>query len=183
MLRNGTFPGINKPTSKTALTKVIHVGHSFGSIQTYTLASMYPDISDGIVLTGFSFNMSFLDQFAFGSNLVQANTNPRFQMLPDGYLVPSDTQAMQTVFLYPGYFDPDMLALADATKQPVTVGELLSLFNVPMENQYKGPVLVITGGMWRPIRFHTPIHLPLFSFPLFLAFSLLSTPLNPLVHN
>lgn len=34
--------------------KIVHVGHSFGSIQTYALTAKYPNISDGIALTGFS---------------------------------------------------------------------------------------------------------------------------------
>ena len=62
MLRNGTFPGFNQTFSK-----VVHVGHSFGSAQTYALASMYPNITDGIVLTGFSMNGSFVSSFAAGA--------------------------------------------------------------------------------------------------------------------
>jgi hypothetical protein len=34
MLRNGTFPEVKK-----AFQKVVHVGHSFGSVQTFALAS------------------------------------------------------------------------------------------------------------------------------------------------
>lgn len=48
MLRNGTFPGVNHTFSK-----VVHVGHSFGSAHTYSLANMHPNLTDGIVLTGF----------------------------------------------------------------------------------------------------------------------------------
>ena len=70
MLRNGTFPGVNRTFSK-----VVHVGHSFGSAQTYALASMYPNITDGIVLTGFSMNSSFVSSFAAGGNFQQANRN------------------------------------------------------------------------------------------------------------
>jgi hypothetical protein len=35
MLRNGTFPGANH-----TFKKVVHVGHSFGSAQTYALANL-----------------------------------------------------------------------------------------------------------------------------------------------
>lgn len=34
--------------------KKVHVGHSFGSLMTYGLSSKYPNITDAIVLTGFS---------------------------------------------------------------------------------------------------------------------------------
>ncbi|PMD34672.1 hypothetical protein L207DRAFT_588186 [Hyaloscypha variabilis F] len=70
MLRNGTFPGVNQ-----TFNKVVHVGHSFGSAQTYALASMYPNLTDGIVLTGFSMNGSFVSSFAAGGNFQQANRN------------------------------------------------------------------------------------------------------------
>ncbi len=70
MLRNGTFPGIDHNFSKVA-----HVGHSFGSAQTYALASMYLNITDGIVLTGFSMNGSFVNPFIAGGNFQQASRN------------------------------------------------------------------------------------------------------------
>lgn len=74
MLRNGTFPGV-----KHAFEKITHVGHSFGSAQTYKLVSMYPGISDGIVLTGFSMNGSFLGFFLSGADFVLANLNQPFR--------------------------------------------------------------------------------------------------------
>ena len=74
MLRNGTFPGV-----KTAFSKVTHVGHSFGSAQTYSLVNMYPDISDGIVLTGFSMNSTFVTFFLTGADFVLANLNQPFR--------------------------------------------------------------------------------------------------------
>lgn len=70
MLRNGTFPGVNRTFSK-----VVHVEHSFGSTQTYSLARMYPNITDGIVFTGFSMNGSFVGAFAAAGNFQQANRN------------------------------------------------------------------------------------------------------------
>ena len=175
MLRNGTFPGVNQ-----AFEKVVHVGHSFGSIQTYTLANLYPTATDGIILTGFSSNTSYIGLFALGTNFMQANINqplrfgditipqleimlgstpllsylagldvasiPPSQNLPDGYLIASNVQAIQSVFFYPNHFDPNLLSLADETKQPVTIGELLSLPSLPAVNAFKGPVLVFTGS-------------------------------------
>jgi len=74
MLRNGTFPGV-----KHAFEKITHVGHSFGSAQTYKLVSMYPGISDGIVLTGFSMNGSFAGFFLSGADFVLANLNQPYR--------------------------------------------------------------------------------------------------------
>ncbi|MCJ1393095.1 hypothetical protein MMC18_005967 [Xylographa bjoerkii] len=176
MLRNGTLPG----TDGTSFSKVVHVGHSFGSAQTYALVDMYPTISDGIVLTGFSMNSSFTGFFVAGSNFMQANNNQplRFgnisgttietvlsmvsltdltagfdfgsivpgQNLPNGYLVSSNEEANQYLFLLPGFFDPNILTVAELTKQPVTTGELLTLGSAPMMNNFAGPVLVLTGS-------------------------------------
>lgn len=71
MLRNGTMPNVNH----TGFQRIIHVGHSFGSAQTYALVALYPTISDGIVLTGFSMNASFVGYFAAGADFQLANLN------------------------------------------------------------------------------------------------------------
>lgn len=70
-LRNGTMPQVNH----TGFQKIVHVGHSFGSAQSYALTAMYPTISDGVVLTGFSMNSSFVPYFAAGGDFQQANLN------------------------------------------------------------------------------------------------------------
>lgn len=176
MLRKGTFPAMNGK----GFSKVVHVGHSFGSAQTYGLVDKYPTISDGIVLTGFSMNSSFVGLFVAGSNFMQANSNQplRFgnitgmaiqtvldmvnlsdlvagfnfgsivagQNLPNGYLVSSNKEANQYLFLLPGFYDPEILTVVEETKQPVTAGELLTLGSAPMMNAFAGPVLVLTGS-------------------------------------
>ncbi len=53
-LRNGTVPDVPQ-----AFNKVVHIGHSFGSVLTYNLVAKYPSASDGIILTGYSQNASF----------------------------------------------------------------------------------------------------------------------------
>lgn len=70
MLRNGTFPQVNH-----TFDKVVHVGHSFGSAQTYLLSAMYPNATDGVALTGFSMNATWLAQTLAGWNLHIANLN------------------------------------------------------------------------------------------------------------
>lgn len=173
MLRNGTFPDVS-----TSFTKIIHVGHSFGSAQSYALAAMYPDISDGLVLTGFSMNGSFVGFFASGGNFVQANLNQPLRFgssanavalntfsqtygltdlltgitatpdaldYVDGYLTNANVNSQIYLFLYPGHFDPRIAYYGEQTKQPVTIGEMLTLSSLPMTNSFKGPVAVFTG--------------------------------------
>ncbi len=75
MLRNGTVPNIPQ-----AFEKVVHVGHSFGSVLTYDLVAQYPRASDGIILTGYSQDGAFFFQTIadFNSKLARLNQPLRF---------------------------------------------------------------------------------------------------------
>jgi pimeloyl-ACP methyl ester carboxylesterase len=186
MLRNGTLPGVNH-----TFTRVVHVGHSFGSAQTYSLANSYPELTDGIVLTGFTMNSSFAGSFVAAGSYQLANRNQPLRFgdftgaqiqsllgsyaeslltylspldlaslpspagLPSGYLLTATPEAINYQFFKPNYFDPSILTLAESTKQPVTVGELLTLASIPMTNKFAGPVMVITGGKSFPIHSRT----------------------------
>ena len=140
-LRNGTLPGL----SSISFPKVVHVGHSFGSQLSYGLARDYQDISDGLVLTGFSQNGSFVADFELGGNFIVANTVAALSSYPNGYFAAGDASGVQTNFFAPGAFDPNILDLAYKTGEPVTVGELLTL-GANGVNSFQGPVLIITGG-------------------------------------
>jgi hypothetical protein len=41
--------------------------------------------------------------------------------LPDGYLVPSDKEAVNYIFLKPGLYDERILEFANRNKEPVTL--------------------------------------------------------------
>ena len=134
---------------------------------------MDPTASDGIVLTGFSTNSSFVPVFASGGNFVQAFDNQPFRLggdtigtagvtnaygeldysaalsppldYPKGYLANANINSNQFNFFLPKFFDLGAQVAGESTKQPVTVGEMLTLGSLPTANQYAGPVLVITG--------------------------------------
>ncbi|KAH6620522.1 Alpha/Beta hydrolase protein [Boeremia exigua] len=190
--------------------KVIHVGHSFGSVQTYWLSALYPNNTDGVVLTGFSIAGGFLPYIVAGWNLHSARLNQPFRFgnasattiktlaqkynvqddlvpgltdilnkvgvdvdtdevwnyigttevndlingynetvfqydYPSGYFAHSDLTALHYAFLYPGQFDVGLAVEAEKTKQPVTVGELLTIGNAPQASPFTGPAFVITG--------------------------------------
>ena len=72
-IRNGRIPQI-----KERYTKVVHVGHSFGSVESYWLSALYPNNTDGLVLTGYSSAASFLITTVAGWNLHQARRNHLF---------------------------------------------------------------------------------------------------------
>lgn len=147
-IRAGSIPGIRQKPSK-----VVHVGHSFGSAQTYALTAKYPDLSDAIVLTGFSLNTSYNSLFLAGAGLQQANLNRAIANRPGagsnysaGYLTSGNAGNTEFLFLYPENFDPKILAFAEQTKQPVTIGELLTVGSVPTSSNFTGPVFVIDGS-------------------------------------
>lgn len=141
-LRQGKIPGISCPFSK-----VVHVGHSFGSIESYSLAVLHPTVTDGLILTGFSQATSFTSDFLYGGNFVLANGVASFKGYPNGYLAAGDVSGVQNNFFSPGAFSPALLDLAYSSGQPVTVGELLTLSaQTAVSNPLTGPVLIITGG-------------------------------------
>ncbi|OAA50370.1 hypothetical protein NOR_00820 [Metarhizium rileyi] len=141
MAREGNLCGVESKFSKTA-----HVGHSFGAAMTYGLTAMEPDISNGIVLTGFSQVPDYIPYFALGANFapVSANEALAAQYAP-GYVAPKDSIGVHTNFFGPGDFDPELLKIATETGQPAAVGELLTLGSGPETSDYPGPVMIITG--------------------------------------
>ncbi|KAK3064732.1 hypothetical protein LTS18_004469 [Coniosporium uncinatum] len=140
-LRAGSIGGVPQ------FSKVVHVGHSFGSEHTYAMTAMYPGSSDGIALTGFSQNGTFIPYFALGGNFIQANKVSSLSNYVNGYLAAGDPSAVQTNFFAPGAFDPAILTVATQTGQPVTIGELLTIGGeTGTPNHFAGPVLIITGN-------------------------------------
>jgi pimeloyl-ACP methyl ester carboxylesterase len=69
-LRKGGIPEIS-----CSYHKVIHVGHSFGSVQSYWLSALYPENTDGLILTGYSVAAQFLAYIVAGWNLHSARLN------------------------------------------------------------------------------------------------------------
>jgi len=138
MLRSGKIAGCDIPL------KVVHVGHSYGSILTNGLTAAEPALTDGIVLTGYSNNLTFQGLFlATGGHLASENQPARFSGYSSGYLTWADKYYNQYDFLYYPYFDSNVLNAAEATKWPFTVGQLLTGGSLPFTSpNYKGPVLV-----------------------------------------
>ncbi|KAF2160896.1 hypothetical protein M409DRAFT_70187 [Zasmidium cellare ATCC 36951] len=148
LLRNGTFS--SKPFSK-----VIGVGHSFGSSLTHSLNIDYPSLLDAAILTGFSTNATASSglAFAFASDTtIAAFADPRrFAGLENGYTCPQTDQGMQLDFFAPNVsgFDPAIVAQADAQKGTQTIGEMLSPPATPngtlVAANWTKPIAVING--------------------------------------
>ena len=141
MLRQGSIDGI------PSFDKVLHVGHSYGSIQAVAALKMTPNIWDGIALTGFSPRDAFLNFFELGSDFIEAQ--PLVPTDPVGYLAPGGTAALQEALLAPNAFDPELLPFLASTGSPPTIGEFLTLTAGDVgggsPTGFTGPVVVVAG--------------------------------------
>lgn len=141
-LRAGTlFAAVPKPK------KVVHVGHSYGSVLSAAVASAAPGLSDAIVLTGFVQSNSSASGSWFminsGWNLAKEIDPARFGDYEDGFVIWPNEKHQQFMFLRYPFFDPAVLAEAEKGKAPFTVGEVVSLASVPQgASNYTGKVLV-----------------------------------------
>ena len=141
MLRNGTF-------ASTPFKHVIGTGHSFGSGITNGLTVEYPADLDAAVLTGFTTNFTGQPTFFASLDLTIANLNNpiRFGGLSNGYFVANNYVGTQFAFLKGGGFPAANLAFAEASKQTLTLGELLTLGPViGRATNFTGPVAVVDG--------------------------------------
>lgn len=139
-LRNGTYG----PSFST----VVGVGHSYGSVITEAITSLYPQVLDAAILTGFSVNATGLPLFLLGNDFQLANHNLpyRYGALNNGFLVANTITNNEIAFFRAPNFDPAVLALANANKGSVTFGELFTT-TAPIgpATQFDGPVAVVNG--------------------------------------
>lgn len=143
LFRSGELYGdLPKPTGR-----VLHVGHSFGSIMSNVLIAQQPELSDGVVLTGLSHNDSFPPGFPISTDfhLAKENRPDVWGNYSTGILTWGDELALQYNFLKHPYFDPEVLATAEVHKAPFAVSEFLTLWLPSLvAPKFTGPVLVST---------------------------------------
>jgi pimeloyl-ACP methyl ester carboxylesterase len=132
-------PRIPKPQ------KVVHVGHSYGSLLSNALVAAQPNLSDGLILTGFTHNTTWISFFemALSFHLARENNPHRFGQLSSGYITWGDKYDNQAAFFNAPFFDIAVLELAEQTKTPFALAELLSFMTLSLPSpQFEGPVLV-----------------------------------------
>lgn len=126
--------------------RVLHVGHSLGSISLYGAVAAVPGLSDGIALTGFTPNGSYVPYFHFASDFVSAAGGTAGY--PGGYLTFATSSALHTnqFALGGAAFDAELLEPLFQSLQPTGVGTLLTLGS-PLAgvNGFAGPVVDVTG--------------------------------------
>jgi len=125
--------------------RVALVGHSLGSAIAIQEAATYGDV-DGVALTGVSHNVTpILGEVA--ADFYPASLDPRFagRDIPDGYLttLPGD----RTIFYQAPFFDPQVLALDEETKETITTAELgTAVAALALSGGIHVPVLVMVGN-------------------------------------
>ncbi|KAJ9609753.1 hypothetical protein H2200_006081 [Cladophialophora chaetospira] len=146
--RSGALAAVAKShfnhSSIPPFSKIVHIGHSFGSILTGGLLARYPELSDGAIETGWLVNAHTGDynQDSFGWQFAAENDPVRFGKRGSGYMVVGTKSSLQQGFFHAGSFDPKLLTYANSIKDTTTVGEVLSaasIIGLPGAN-FTGPV-------------------------------------------
>jgi pimeloyl-ACP methyl ester carboxylesterase len=139
-LKQGRYTGkIGQPS------KIVHVGHSFGSYLTHSLIGAYPTISDGVVLTGIGYNVTDFPEFFEAARLNIANTvSPgKYTGLDSGYLAFADAVGNAASFFHAGNFDKEILWYTQDIAQPPAIMEFIT--GSPTELgavEFTGPVSI-----------------------------------------
>ncbi len=109
----------------TTPAKIVHVGHSFGSVVTTAFRATYPEETDGGIITGFALNKYF-GTTGFSSWYAQFAATAGWDR-GSGYVV-NQKSGIQVVFFGGDpatAFTQELLDYGDSIKQPVPVGELV----------------------------------------------------------
>jgi pimeloyl-ACP methyl ester carboxylesterase len=140
-LRAGTIVGPDGPVS---FSKVIEVGHSFGSMHAWIEASRYQDV-DAVVFTGATHKVSPL-AYGLSANLYPATLDPKFfGQLDPGYLTTLPGTRYHN-FYHPAPADPAVVAFDEQHKQTVTQDPMSSAaFTTALD--IRVPTLVALGSV------------------------------------
>ena len=152
-----TFKG-----SHVSFGKVIHVGHSFGSVLTNAFLAMYGNLSDAAVLTGYILNEHFteMQKAAFGLEYAPQNNMTLFGDRSSGYMICGTLGGFQTVFFSTqadvttgiGGFDKEVLDYAFSIRQTITTSEFLPpVLNLGAAPLFEGPLQFMLAEFDFPI--------------------------------
>lgn len=103
------------PEIESSFEKIIHVGHSYGSSITYSLSVTSPQLTDGVVLTGFTHARDTAGLAPIALHLVDAQSRSEYA---HGYTLQGDKTAVHTIFFSPGNFDSAVLDAVYEASQP-----------------------------------------------------------------
>lgn len=152
--RSGKLVSASKATSSVSAafdftpTKIVHIGHSYGSYVNSLMLINYPDIIDGAIFTALYPNSieatDPLNALNYNHDFAKQSDPARFSGYGSGYFVLDNEATLQKLFFQKASLDPALLTYANSIKQPEAVGEYSSEEGNPLAPApgYKGPLMV-----------------------------------------
>jgi pimeloyl-ACP methyl ester carboxylesterase len=127
-------------------SKIVYVGHSYGSFAGNALAARFPGDCDVLILTGYSSSTPFPNPNLEQDWLPASSVGPRsFEQLSSGYQVSANFTG-HTQVLYGGSFDPQVADIDFSLRDVATAGEFGSLsLGFQVLRNYTGSVLLVNG--------------------------------------
>jgi pimeloyl-ACP methyl ester carboxylesterase len=144
-------------TSKYKPSKIVHVGHSLGSVVTLGLITKYGTESDAVIATGFlhtNVQLAGANVATWGFEFAHQNDPILFRDRGSGYIVQTTRSNVQLSFLKKGSFEPALLDYAWKIRQPIAVSEFLSLLTAfgDAPQNFKGPIQVCAFCFGQDVR-------------------------------
>lgn len=129
LLRNGNYNGtFGKPS------KIVHIGHSYGSQLSNGLIATTPGLSDGAILTGIAYGKtsgSFLKEWGFRIAAQQAPG--KWPGVDNNYITGVDGYANSATFFHGDSSSKEIAWYNEDIKQPVASIELLTFTVLPQQ--------------------------------------------------
>ncbi|KAL3420634.1 hypothetical protein PVAG01_07079 [Phlyctema vagabunda] len=147
LLRSGQYTGdLNSLPSK-----IVHVGHSYGSFISNGLIATTPQLSDGVILTGIAYagveSGALIE--AFGLRIANTQAPGKWPGRDNEYVTWVDAIANVGVFFRAGSFDDEVLWYTEYVKQPIAIAELISIGSEQIFPRravgFTKPVMVLSG--------------------------------------
>ncbi|KAJ7232895.1 Alpha/Beta hydrolase protein [Mycena rebaudengoi] len=135
-------------TLNVSIASAVHFGYSYGAFITAGLASAYPELTQGISLSGYSGLFDFFNIFLAGwqSRVAALLNSARWGDLPTGYVTPVDISAGAYSEFKSPYFDDSVVEWAASGRSPYAIGELATLGQTPYDtSNFNKPVQVFQG--------------------------------------
>ncbi|KAF2122265.1 Alpha/Beta hydrolase protein [Lophiotrema nucula] len=134
-----------KYTGQTAATKIVLVGHSLGSFFSNGAIAKYPDLAEGLVVTGFSYPNA-TDPARITLPISQSFQSARLDSTRgDAYFGFGDIYGL-TVGFFHEPLDIPTIEYTLSISQPVAIGELTTAEAITLASpKYKGKVLIAAG--------------------------------------
>lgn len=130
-------------------TKIVHVGHAYGSYMGTFMLAKYGELVDGALLTGLLLNKELVDNpitVLTYNHAFPREVNPvLFADYGSGYFVLDSEETIQKLYFQKATLDPALLAYAESIIQPESVGQYASesVLQIPSTAaNYTGPILV-----------------------------------------